>query len=61
MYDMARESAEWRNEMTEAEQRELELAERAKSAAVEQYNAVLYRLKNRCIGRLRTKAKRDEA
>jgi hypothetical protein len=61
MYDMARGSAEWRNEMTEAEQRELELAERAKAASVEQYKSVFFRLKSRCVGRLRTKAKNDEA
>jgi len=60
MYDMAREPAEWRKEMTDAERRELELAERTKAAAGEQHKAILFRLKNRCIGRLRTKAKNND-
>lgn len=50
---MAKGDAAWREEMTEAERHELELAERTKSAAVEQYNAVFQRLKNRCIQRRR--------
>lgn len=60
MFDMARDPAVWRKELTEGERRELELAERTKLAAVEQYNAVFRRLKNRCIQRVRAKAARDE-
>ncbi len=56
---MARDPAVWRKELTPAEQRELDLAEAAKSAAVDQYNAVFQRLKNRCIQRVRSKAARS--
>ena len=59
MLDMARDPAVWRKELTPAEAKELELAERTKRAAVEQYNAVFQRLKNRCIQRVRAKATKD--
>lgn len=60
MFDMARDPAVWRKELTHSEAKELELAERTKKAAVEQYNAVYQRLKNRCIQRVRAKAAKDE-
>ena len=56
MFEMTRDPAVWRKELSPPEVRELELAERTKSAAVEQYNAVFQRLKNRCIQRVRAKA-----
>jgi len=59
MIEMAHEPAVWRKEMTSAEQRELELAERTRAAAVEQYRAVYLRLKHRCIQRVRAKAAKD--
>lgn len=60
MLDMARDPAAWRKEMSDAEERELELAERTKKVATENYNAVFQRLKNRCIQRLRAKAAKNE-
>lgn len=60
MLDMARDPAVWRQKLTPSEAKELELAERTKRAAVEQYNAVFQRLKNRCIQRVRAEAARDE-
>jgi len=60
MFDMARDPALWRKELTPSEAKELELAERTKKAAVEQYNAVFKRLKNRCIQRVRAKQRRDD-
>ena len=59
MLDMARDPAVWRKELSDAERRELELAEKAKTSAVENYNAVFKRLKNRCIQRVRTKAAKN--
>lgn len=60
MLDMPKGDAAWRKELTDIEIRELELAERTKSAATKQYNELFKRLKNRCIQRLRNKAARDE-
>ena len=60
MLDMAKGDAAWRKEMNEREARELELAERARDAAADQYNAVFKKMKNRCIQRLRAKAARDQ-
>lgn len=59
MLEMAKGDAEWRNEMTAAERRELELAERTKAAATDQYKAVFTRLKNRCVQRLLRKRSDD--
>lgn len=56
MLDMSKGDAAWRKEMTEAERRELDLAERARDASTEQYRAIFTRLKNRCTQRLRRKA-----
>ncbi|MGB0507117.1 MAG: hypothetical protein ACPGGK_13055 [Pikeienuella sp.] len=52
---MARDPAVWRKELTPSEVKELELAERTRAAAVDQYNSIFKRLKNRCIQRVRAK------
>ena len=56
---MARDPAEWRNYLTEQEQRELALAERARDAAAEQLRDLTATLKNRCMKRLQ-RAKQNE-
>lgn len=50
---MSKEPAKWRAVMTPAERRELQRAIEKKDNASQQYYAVLLRLKNRCIQRLR--------
>lgn len=59
MYDMARESAEWRTQLTDAEREELRLAEAVRDAAAKQLRALTSKLKNRCIMRLRRKGDGD--
>ncbi len=52
MKTMAREPAEWREYMTDAERDELALAERVRDAAADQLRALTARLKARCLKRL---------
>lgn len=56
MYDMARESAEWRKHLTEQERNELERAEKVRDAAAENLREITKKLKNRCVQRMRRAA-----
>lgn len=53
---MARDPAEWRSKLTDAERKELALAERARDVTAEHLRVMTKKLKDRCIKRLRREA-----
>lgn len=60
MNDMARDPAEWRNYMTDQEREEMALAERVRDAAADQLRALTFRLKARCMKRMKRMKKSED-